>query len=261
MFGIASSVRDESLLRGLAGKGSWSCPSSTSEMLRPEAVGFGKRGRRPRRFSEDETLISNHYPDRLARKVRISWSSRRAGVRSLLVFGTAVLIWLVCSVESRAQEPEGTNSARVLVGNDKTGPGGDAFVPIVFAPAASESVGTVIVEIRYPEKDLVFQEIKGADSDRMTVSAVTEKDPKEPGRTLLRVTVESKTGALESGILGNLIFKVSNSVAFGEKIALPQVARALSPGPSPQPVELAAIDGLIDVSAAPGVFSCFFYMH
>ena len=207
-------------------------------------------------------MILSYHHNALANRFRDISPSRRILPRStVLLFAAFVFVSHVCEIESQAQEQEEVSLARVVVGNDKTGPGGDAFVPIVFSSATAESVGTVIVEIRFPEKDLVFREIKSADSEKTNVSAAAENDPKEPGKTLLRVQVESKAGALASGVLGNLIFKVSDSVTFGEKIPLPQVAQGLSGGPSPKPVNLATVDGQIDVSAVPGVFSCFFYMH
>lgn len=184
--------------------------------------------------------------------------SIRSGIE--LTLGRNAIVDLALKVDSEAQDQEDVSSARLVLGNDKTGPGGDAFVPIIFSSATTESVGTIIVEIRFAEKDLVFQEIKYADSET-AVSATAEKDPNEPEKIILRVSIESKAGALASGIVGNLIFKVSDSVTFGEKILLPQTAQALSAGPSPKPVKLGTVDGQIDASAVPGVFSCFFYMH
>ena len=182
-------------------------------------------------------------------------------VRNSALLLCAIVVFLFCQTPIAAQEQEGIVSARIVVGNDKTGPGGDAFVPITFSSSTTESVGSVIVEIRFPENDLVFREIKNADSEKVDLSASAEKDPNEPGKTLLRVKVESKAGPLESGSVGILIFKVSDSVTFGEKIPLPQAAQALSDGPAPKPVKLATVNGQIDLSLVPGTFSCFFYMH
>lgn len=194
-------------------------------------------------------------------------AGRSTGKRGLMLM-TWVLFaaWVLGSaayVRGETQEQRDIKSARVVVGEDNTGPNGDAFVPIIFSPAAAESVGTILLEIKFPEKELVFQKIRATDAtaEALMLSASAEKDPQAPGTMVLRVRIESKTGALESGILGHLIFSVPGSVTFGAKIPLPQTAQALSAGPNPTPVALASVDGLIDVSAVPRLFSCFFYMH
>lgn len=191
---------------------------------------------------------------------------RRTGNWALMLRTWVLLaVWALGSaayVKGETQEQRDIDAARVVVGQDNTGTDGDAFIPIMFSPAATESVGTLLLEIKFADK-IVFQKIRATDStaETLRLSASAEKDPQAPGTMVLKVRIESKTGALESGILGHLIFSIPGSVTFGAKFPLPQTARALSPGPDPKPVALTSVDGLIDVASTPKLFSCFFYMH
>ena len=205
-------------------------------------------------------VIPTSHQDALAARRSMGNRGIRLGTWALLA---AWVLGSVAYVRGETQEQQDIKSARVVVGQDNPGPNGDAFIPIIFSPASGESVGTLLLEIKFPEKDLVFQKIRATDmtAEALILSANAEKDPQAPGTMLLRVRIESKTGALESGILGHLIFSVPGTVTFGAKIPLPQTAQALSAGPNPTPIALASVDGLVDVSGVAKLFSCFFYMH
>lgn len=183
------------------------------------------------------------------------------GMTPFVAFLLSCMLFVLSGNAVAGQQREEADSPRVMLGKDKTTPGADAFIPLIFGSSAAAPVGSVTFEIRFSNDELVFQEVKDPGTEGTTVTGVAEKDSSDPQKTLLRVRIEKKNGALESGILGNLVFKVPQSVALGEKIRLKPEAQAQSPGPSPKPVAVVPVEGLVDVSAAPGVFSCFFYMH
>ena len=204
-------------------------------------------------------MIRTSHQDTLG--ARRSTGQRGMMLRTWVLFAAVVFV-PAAYVSGQTQEQPDVKSAHVIVGQDNPGPNGDAFIPIIFSPAAAEAVGTLLLEIKFPEK-IVFQKIRATDAtaETLKLSASAEKDPQTPGTMILRVRIESKAGALESGVLGHLIFTVPGSVTFGAKIPLPQKAQALSAGPNPKPVALTSADGLIDVSGIAKLFSCFFYMH
>lgn len=209
-------------------------------------------------------ILTSHRDTPGARRSTGKTAIGKTAIRlSTWVLFAAWVLGSAAYVRGETQEQQDIKSAHVVVGTDNTGPNGDAFIPIIFSPAAAESIGTLLLEIKFPEKELVFQKIRATDTtaELLNLSASAEKDAQAPGTMVLRVRIESKTGALESGILGHLIFSVPGTVTFGAKFPLPQTAQALSPGPNPKPVALTSVDGLIDVSALPKLFSCFFYMH
>src|SRR5437879_135207 len=94
------------------------------------------------------------------------------------------------------QQKDDTHSPRVMIGKDKTSPGGDAFVPILFGSSVAEPVGTIIFDIHLSDEELVFQEVRGTGAEGITATGVAGKDPSDARKTLLRVRIENKNGAL-----------------------------------------------------------------
>jgi len=63
-------------------------------------------------------------------------------------------------------------------------------VPIVFSPSPGIQVRALLIEIRFQEKDLTFQEIKSSastDATSMSVTAVVRSDEKESEKRVLAV--------------------------------------------------------------------------
>jgi hypothetical protein len=186
-------------------------------------------------------------------------------VARVFVLLTSIFVLLGSSkrITLRAQDNT-TTSTRVDLGIDKSNPGSQAFIPIIFTPANEIEVGTLLVEISFPSKQLVFQEAKNggsAGSANVNITTEVKNDVKNPEKTVLAVKVENETGPILAGVLVNLVFKILDGVPIGEKIQLEDNATAFTRDNPPRALKPASAGGVIETIAVPVIFACFFYMH
>lgn len=186
-------------------------------------------------------------------------------VARVFILLTSVFVLLGSSrmITLRAQDNT-TTSARVDLGIDKSNPGGQAFIPIIFTPADGVEVGTLLAEITFPNKQLVFQEAKkggSADSANVNITTEVKNDAESPEKTVLAVKVENETGPILAGVLVNLVFKILDGVPIGEKIQLENSATTFTRDNPPKALKAASAGGVIETIAVPVIFACFFYMH
>lgn len=190
-------------------------------------------------------------------------SDRKQRPASALMMLTCVFVLLGFSYTTLlvGQQEEAT---RLDLGIDKSNPGGQAFLPIIFSPAAGVQVATLSAEITFPAKQLAFQEVKkggSADSVDVNIQAAVKNSGKNPNESILEVVVENKTGPLMGGVVANLVFKILEQVPMGEKIQLEESATALTRDNPPKTLRLTAAKGEIETIPVPVVFACLFYMH
>jgi hypothetical protein len=179
-----------------------------------------------------------------------------------LVMG--VLVCLSGAIVAGTRQEEVT-LARVDVGDDKSNPGGQAFIPLIFNPTGGTEIATIITRIAFPNKLLSFEEVRKdvstdlADAD---IHTGVKTDEKNPENSVLEVEVKGRTrNATAGGFVVNLIFKISREVPVGKTIELETVANALTTDDPPKPVDLAIKNGTIETIELPVLFACFFYMH
>ncbi|MBI4456055.1 MAG: hypothetical protein HY644_09175 [Acidobacteria bacterium] len=176
-----------------------------------------------------------------------------------------MLLWLSTLVVAAAQQSEGTASTRLDLGYDKSNPGGQAFVPLIFSPGVGVQVGSVLAEVTFPTKQLAFEEAKrgaSADSGDVELHTAVKNDDKNADRSIVEIKVENKAGKpLPGGVIANLVFKILDGVDVGQKISLENRAQALTTDNPPKTMNLVAANGEIETIAVPVIFACFFYMH
>ena len=155
-------------------------------------------------------------------------------------------------------------STRLDLGIDRSNPGSQAFIPIIFSPAGAVEAGTLLAEITFPNNKLLFEEAKkggSADSANVNITTELKVDAKNPEKTVLAVKVENETGSVPPGVLANLVFKILDGVPIGEKIQLAGSATAFTRDDPPKALKVASAVGEIETIAVPVIFACLFYMH
>lgn len=144
-------------------------------------------------------------------------------------------------------------------------PGAELMVTAVLSVAEGTKLGTLRAQISFPSGMISFQELKrGLSIEAAGAEVTTELKTDEPGAGVntLNVAVISKSGnPIPTGILADLVFKLSKETKPDEKIVLKNKVTALNTSSQPI-VSVGGTDGKVTVlDKPPAVFSCFFYMH
>ena len=180
------------------------------------------------------------------------------------LFLTCVLVCL-SGVIGAATRQEGVTLARVDVGDDKSNPGGEAFIPLIFSPASGTEIASLVTRIAFPNKLLSFEGVRkdvSTDLADAEINTGVKADEKSSEISVLEVEVKGRTRkATAGGFMVNLIFKIAKEVPVGKTIELETAARALTADDPPKPVDLATKNGTIETIELPVLLACFFYMH
>src|SRR5262249_54842916 len=144
-------------------------------------------------------------------------------------------------------------------------PGAETMVTGVLSVAAGTELGTLRAQISFPSDQISFQEVKKGLSIEAAGAEVTTqvtKDEPAAGSSTMELAVVSKSGKpIPTGILADLVFKISKDVKPGVIIILKNKVTALDSSNQPIP-SAGGTDGKLTVlDKPPSIFSCFFYMH
>ncbi len=186
---------------------------------------------------------------------------------------------LLCCFHSQGQAQAGTGTAsaqdegtprrravRLDLGFAQSPPGSHVSIPITLTLPRGVEIGSAINEITFPAQLLSFQEVrKGLAAEMVEAEVTTEvkQDDQDRERSILKVTIRSKTGmAIPRGVLIDLVFNVSEQAQLGETLVLKNAASAVNLEDPPQPIDpITGDDGEVAIDEAAIAFACFFYMH
>jgi hypothetical protein len=162
------------------------------------------------------------------------------------------------------QQESGTGD-RLSLGFDKSDPGNQAFIGIIFSTQGKVKIGKIVAEISFPRQLLFFEEAREGlpiNSIGAELSAEVKSDDSNSENSILEVVIASTTGAaIPAGTLANLTFTLLPEAPTQHVIELKNKAEAFTMGDPPEPVELSTTNGEIESLATPALFACFFYMH
>ena len=155
---------------------------------------------------------------------------------------------------------------RLDLGFAQSPPGSHVSIPITLTLPRGVEIGSAINEITFPAQLLSFQEVrKGLAAEMVEAEVTTEvkQDDQDRERSILKVTIRSKTGmAIPRGVLIDLVFNVSEQAQLGETLVLKNAASAVNLEDPPQPIDpITGDDGEVAIDEAAIAFACFFYMH
>ncbi|MBI2821708.1 MAG: hypothetical protein HYX74_05735 [Acidobacteria bacterium] len=155
----------------------------------------------------------------------------------------------------------------LLLGFDTSAPGFQVSVPLILQAAGEVSIGSITAKVEFPKVSLEFQHAKlglAAELADAQVSANLKTDEASPDHSVVQVMIATEGGkTLQSGVVANLVFKISEDAAVGDSLALKITASVLTAADPPKAVHpVVSEDGEVQVAATPPVItSCFFYMH
>ena len=179
---------------------------------------------------------------------------------------TAFLVVLPLSLPAvlAVQQETGTGD-RLSLGFDKSDPGNQAFIGIIFSTQGKVQIGRIIAEITFPRQLLFFEEARAGlpiNSIGAELSTEVRNDDSNSENSILEVVISSTTGtAIPAGILANLTFTLLPEAPTQHVIELKNKAEAFTTDDPPEPVELSTTNGQIESLTTPALFACFFYMH
>lgn len=178
-----------------------------------------------------------------------------------------VIIFTATSLSLFAQQstPKGT---LISLGNVSGAPKNQVMVPLFLTPVPSElAVGKITATIAYARNEVTFLRAEKSfllDNIPSSLEAKTAKDPSDPSKSLVSVTIETKGKPLHEGLVLTLFFRIAPN-AITRTIPLEiQKASATKIGPPPKPVHpLLTKKGSIQIAkpAALPYAGCFFFTH
>ena len=178
----------------------------------------------------------------------------------------AILMVLLLSFQAvPAVQHESGTTDRLSLGFDKSDPGNQAFIGIIFSTQGDVEIGRIVAEITFPRQLLSFEEVRAGlpiKAINAELSAEVRNDDSNSENSVLEVVIASTTGAaISAGILANLTFTLLPEAPTQHIIELKNKAEAFTTDDPPEPVELSTTNGEIESLATPALFACFFYMH
>ncbi len=193
----------------------------------------------------------------------------QTGLRGILLTMTLIALGLVSGTGTVTAQEEGTprrRAVRLDLGFVQSPPGSHVSVPLTLTLPRGLEIGRVTNEIIFPAQLLSFQEArKGLAAEMVEAEVTTEvkQDDQDPDSSILKVTIESKTGmAIPRGVLVDLVFNISEQAQLGETLVLKNAASAVNLEDPPQPIDpVTGDDGEVAIDEAAIAFACFFFMH
>jgi hypothetical protein len=118
----------------------------------------------------------------------------------------------------------------------------------------------VTIELDYPAADLSFVEARSAFSQEFRIETKVTSNPASRDTSRLLVKAAS-ADTIKAEDLFELVFLVAKTLYTDRDVALTAISATLT-SPDGQSVDRVKLEnGKVQVSVAPVVFGCFFYMH
>jgi hypothetical protein len=178
---------------------------------------------------------------------------------------TTLMVLLLSFQAVRGVQHESDTTDRLSLGFDKSDPGNQAFIGIIFSTQGEVAIGRIVAEITFPRQLLSFEEARAGlpiKAINAELSAEVRNDDSNSENSVLEVVIASTTGAaIPAGILANLTFTLLPEAPTQHIIELKNKAEAFTTDDPPEPVELSTTNGEIESLSTPALFACFFYMH
>lgn len=180
------------------------------------------------------------------------------------------ILWigsLVCLPSAHAEE-----GTKISLGTVSGPPKTEVFVPFYLIPSPpGTQVGEVAATVRFEDKAVKYLRVEKGfllDGVNGEVKAKLDKDPGDPGKSIVQLEVATKGEArkgLREGVVFTVIFQIAENAVAGTKVDLSfEKLTASDVSAPPQKIEpLVQENGTIEVITPEEVpyVACFFFTH